>query len=125
METIVVTRGQKKASAGGNARQTATVVHRPSAKRLAQQEMPRIPRPPKYRRRPWLLEAARRDRPDDLTLIPGINFAAERALNELGIFHFDQIALWDEANVAWLLEKWPTECEAQPHEIIGTAAHLV
>ncbi len=125
MESIVVNRGQKKQADGGQARQTATVVYRPSAKRLAQQDMPRIPRPPKYKRRPWLLEAARRDRPDDLTQIPGISFQAERALNDLGIFHYDQIALWDEANVAWLLEKWPAECGGQPHEMIAPAARLV
>lgn len=121
METIVVNRGQKKT----DARQTATVRYRPSAKRLAQQDLPRIPRPSKYRTKPWLLEAARRDRPDDLTRIPGLGLKAESALNELGIYHFDQIALWDDANVAWLQEKWPTECDLAPRELIGPAKKLL
>ncbi|MEM1201384.1 MAG: hypothetical protein AAGI06_18945 [Pseudomonadota bacterium] len=121
METIVVNRGQKQNSP----RQTATVQYKPSAKRLAQQDLPRIPRTSKYRTKPWLLTAARRDRPDDLTLIPGLTVNAEAALNALGIFHFDQIALWDDANVAWLQEKWPVECALAPRELIGPSRKLL
>ena len=124
MQSIVVTRGQKKSGGGAAARQTATVRYRPSAKRLAQQEMPVIPRSFKYQQKPWLLEAARRGRPDDLSRLPGVSIKAEDALNALGIFHFDQIAMWDDANVAWLQEKWPTVCEPQPGELISAAKKL-
>ena len=125
MESIVVHRGQTKSSDGAPARQTAVVRYRPSAKRLAQQEMPVIPRPAKYRKKPWLLQAARRDRPDQLTLVPGLGLDAERALNELGIYHFDQIALWDDANVAWLQENWPTACHIPPADLIAAAKRLI
>lgn len=125
MQTIIVNRGQKKRRDGSVARQTATVRYKPSAKRLAQQEMPVIPRPAKYLKKPWLLAAARRDRPDDLTRIIGISIKAEDALNALGIFHFDQIAIWDDSNVAWLQENWPVECDLQPGEMISKARKLI
>lgn len=40
--------------------------------------------------------------PDDLTLISGITEQSQRALNELGIFHFWQVAGWTPEHVAWL-----------------------
>ena len=40
--------------------------------------------------------------PDDLTLISGITDQSQRALNELGIFHFWQVAGWTPEHVAWL-----------------------
>ncbi len=124
MQSIVVTRGKRKGGDGAETRQTATVRYKPSAKRLAQQEMPVIPRLFKYQTKPRLLEAARRDRPDDLSRIPGVSIKAEDALNALGIFHFDQIAMWDDANVAWLQENWPVECQLQPGELIPYARKL-
>lgn len=124
MDTVVVNRGQTKKD-GTPVRQTAVVRYRPSAKRLAQQETPVIPRTPKYRRKPWLLDQARRDRPDDLTRIPGLTKTDEQALNGLGVFHFDQIALWDDANVAWLLENWPVECKHRPGDLVAPARKLI
>ncbi len=40
--------------------------------------------------------------PDDLTLISGITDTAQRSLNELGIYHFWQVAGWTPEHVAWL-----------------------
>ena len=40
--------------------------------------------------------------PDDLTLISGITETSQRALNELGIYHFWQVAGWTPEHVAWL-----------------------
>ncbi len=125
MESIVMNRGQMPSAEGAQPRQRAVVRYRPSAKRLAQQEMPVIPRPAKYCKKPWLLTAARRDRPDDLTRIPGLDRESENALNTLGIHHFDQIALWDDANVAWLQENWPADCELHPRDLIGPARKLL
>lgn len=52
------------------------------------------------------LAPARLDAPkgaaDDLTLISGIDEARQQALNELGIFHFWQVAGWTPEHVAWL-----------------------
>jgi len=40
--------------------------------------------------------------PDDLKLLKGVGPKLEQTLNELGFFHFDQIADWGEAEVAWV-----------------------
>ena len=52
--------------------------------------------------RPKGLAAARDDRPDDLTRIKGIGQVNNRRLNDLGIYHFDQIAAWTPQEVAWV-----------------------
>ncbi len=51
---------------------------------------------------PEALSAARDGKPDDLKLIKGIGKVLETKLNGLGIFHFDQIAAWGEAEVNWV-----------------------
>ena len=49
---------------------------------------------------PGGLAAPRSGSGDDLTLIKGIGPVNARKLNEHGIYHFDQIAAWDQAQVA-------------------------
>ena len=39
---------------------------------------------------------------DDLKLIKGIGPKLEKMLNEMGFFHYDQIANWDVQQVAWV-----------------------
>lgn len=52
--------------------------------------------------RPQGLSAARADRPDDLKLIVGIGPKLEILCNKLGFFHFDQLAAWTDAEIAWV-----------------------
>jgi len=52
--------------------------------------------------RPAALAAARESGADDLKKIKGVGPKLEQQLNELGLFHFDQIAAWTEAEVAWM-----------------------
>lgn len=52
--------------------------------------------------RPKALKAARKGQADDLKKLEGIGPAMEKLCNELGIFHFDQIAAWGPAEVAWM-----------------------
>lgn len=52
--------------------------------------------------KPPILKRARKGGPDDLKRVPGITKAIEDQLNELGIFHVDQIADWSEENTAWI-----------------------
>ncbi len=52
-------------------------------------------------RKPALLAAARGGKPDDLKLIKGVGPKLEDALHGIGVFHFDQIASWSPAEVAW------------------------
>lgn len=52
--------------------------------------------------RPATLPGARGGGPDDLTLIEGVTLLQQTTLYSLGVFHFDQIAEWSPANVAWV-----------------------
>ncbi|WP_300055777.1 NADH-quinone oxidoreductase subunit E [uncultured Roseobacter sp.] len=54
--------------------------------------------------KPATLEAAREGGPDDLKQIKGIGPKLEKLLHSLGFFHFDQVAAWTDAEVAWVDE---------------------
>ncbi|KCZ88923.1 hypothetical protein [Hyphomonas johnsonii] len=51
---------------------------------------------------PLSLERPVAGMPDDLTMVGGIGPKIQEVLNELGIFHFDQIAAWTPENVVWV-----------------------
>ncbi|NKX44340.1 NADH:ubiquinone oxidoreductase [Roseicyclus persicicus] len=51
---------------------------------------------------PLLLDEPRDGKPDDLTVLAGVGRKLATALNEFGIYHFDQIAALDEEGIAWL-----------------------
>ncbi len=63
---------------------------------LAEQESPDL------EDRPDGLSGPRHDRADDLKRINGIGPRIEALLNDLGIYHFDQIARWSDENVEWV-----------------------
>ncbi|MGQ0672279.1 MAG: NADH-quinone oxidoreductase subunit NuoE [Hyphomicrobium sp.] len=52
--------------------------------------------------RPILLAEPRGGKADDLKLIWGIGPMLEKALNKLGIWHFEQIAGWSLQNIKWI-----------------------
>ncbi|ODT70897.1 MAG: hypothetical protein ABS75_10785 [Pelagibacterium sp. SCN 63-23] len=62
------------------------------------------PSPPSEpgRQRPPELPAPRQGRPDDLKKIKGIGPKTESVLNDMGIYHFDQIAAWQPGHLDWL-----------------------
>ena len=51
---------------------------------------------------PDTLSQARAEGADNLKLLKGVGPKLEQTLNELGFYHFDQIAAWTEAEVAWV-----------------------
>lgn len=51
---------------------------------------------------PERLNAPRKGKADDLKEIEGVGPAMEKLVNELGFYHFDQIAGWSDADVAWV-----------------------
>lgn len=63
---------------------------------------PPAPAPTGVEERPPSLPAARDGAPEDLTLIEGVSPMQHNTLNFLGVYHFDQIAAWTPANVAWV-----------------------
>ncbi len=52
--------------------------------------------------KPELLAQAREGGADNLKEIKGIGPKLEDMLNEMGVFHFDQIASWNDDEVAWV-----------------------
>lgn len=52
--------------------------------------------------RPLALDKPVENSPDDLTEIGGIGPKIQELLNEMGIWHYDQIAAWSPENVAWV-----------------------
>ena len=52
--------------------------------------------------RPAALPSARGGRPDDLKIIVGIGPKLEVLCHKLGFFHFDQLAAWTDAEIAWV-----------------------
>ncbi|MCL6283980.1 NADH-quinone oxidoreductase subunit E [Ruegeria sp. 2012CJ41-6] len=51
---------------------------------------------------PDTLDAPRDGNADDLKLLKGVGPKLEQTLNELGFYHFDQIAAWSPEQVAWV-----------------------
>ena len=51
---------------------------------------------------PKTLEALINGEADNLCKIKGIGTVIEGNLNNLGIFHFEQIASWSEEEIAWV-----------------------
>ena len=51
---------------------------------------------------PETLTAARDGKADDLKMLKGVGPKLEQTLNELGFYHFDQIAAWTPEQVAWV-----------------------
>lgn len=51
---------------------------------------------------PDTLEKARDEGKDKLSLIKGIGPVLEKKLNQLGIYHFDQIASWSTEEQTWI-----------------------
>jgi len=49
-----------------------------------------------------LLKEAREEGADKLSLIKGIGSVLEKKLNQLGIYHFDQIISWNAEEQAWI-----------------------
>jgi len=52
--------------------------------------------------KPVGLDCPRDGAPDDLKRIKGIGPKLEKLLNSLGYYHFDQLAVWTDAELAWV-----------------------
>lgn len=53
-------------------------------------------------KKPRTMKTPRKAGADDLKLISGVGPKLEGVLNELGFWHFDQIAKWTKAEIAWV-----------------------
>jgi predicted flap endonuclease-1-like 5' DNA nuclease len=77
---------------------------RPVAVPLAQVESSAAPQmlPHADPAKPHTMAAARNGGPDDFTLIEAVSAMQQSTLYSIGVFHFEQIAAWSPANVAWV-----------------------
>ena len=57
--------------------------------------------------RPETLDAPRGGVADDLKMIKGVGPKLEKTINELGFWHFDQVASWTPDEVAWVNANLP------------------
>jgi len=71
-----------------------------------------------------LLDAPRDGRKDNLTRIKGIGIKIDEALNSIGIWHFDQIAVWTEENMAWADKELAFPGRAKRDDWVGQAKLL-
>jgi predicted flap endonuclease-1-like 5' DNA nuclease len=74
--------------------------------------------------KPATLSAARNGAPDDFTLIENVSPMQQTMLNAIGIYHFDQIAAWSPANVAWVDRYFRLRGRATEEEWVEQAAEL-
>ncbi|MFV0472996.1 MAG: NADH-quinone oxidoreductase subunit NuoE [Pikeienuella sp.] len=73
---------------------------------------------------PALLKAAREGAADDLKKIKGVGPKLEGLLNELGVYHFDQIAGWGAEDVAWVDERLSFKGRIEREEWVEQARQL-
>jgi NADH-quinone oxidoreductase subunit E len=74
----------------------------PTAKPAAPKAKVNTPVAPAKPKKPKALKAPRKSGADDLKLIKGVGPKLEALLHSLGFFHFDQVAGWTEAELAWV-----------------------
>lgn len=82
------------------------------------------PIPLRPRTRPERLPAPRDGLADDLRRLAGIDARLERALNDVGIFHYDQIAGWSDANIAWVDRHLSLKGRVDDEKWVGQARRL-
>lgn len=75
--------------------------------------------------KPATLKAARSSGADDLKRISGVGPKLEGVLNELGFYHFDQIAAWTAAEVAWVDSRLKFKGRIERDDWIGQAKRLM
>ncbi len=78
-------------------------VKKKSAPKAKAKAKPKAPAPAAAAKKPaTMLSAARDGGADDLKLIGGVGPKLEGTLNELGVYHFDQVAKWTKKDIAWV-----------------------
>ncbi|MGB0967851.1 MAG: NADH-quinone oxidoreductase subunit E, partial [Halocynthiibacter sp.] len=75
---------------------------KPAAKKAAPAKVEAAPTGEVAEKKPRTMSAPRKAGADDLKQLKGVGPKLETTLNDLGFWHFDQIAKWDAAAVAWV-----------------------
>jgi predicted flap endonuclease-1-like 5' DNA nuclease len=101
----------------------------PSSERATEPEKPGAAQPAKPPPRagfgkPEALASSRGGRKDNLRLIRNIGPRIERGLNDLGVFHFDQIAAWDRKTVLWVENHFSFRGRIEREKWVAQASEL-
>lgn len=80
--------------------------------------------PPAAESKPETLDGPRDGGADDLKLLKGVGPGIEKTLNELGFYHFDQVANWGPGEVAWVDSRLRFKGRIQRDEWISQAKIL-
>lgn len=75
---------------------------KPAPKANPKTATPKVAVAPKVDDRPAGLDAPLAGKADDLKRISGVGPKLESVLNDLGIYHFDQVAAWTKKEIAWV-----------------------
>ena len=75
--------------------------------------------------RPAFLMQARSQGADNLQLIQGISGQLSGKLQDMGIFHYDQIASWDSKEIAWVNKKLDLNGKIEKEDWIAQAKALM
>lgn len=86
-------------------------------------EMPEAEEEPA--KKPELLSSPRKGEKDALTKIKGLGPKLEEKLNTVGIYHFDQIASWTEADFEWLGENTTFANRAKKDDWVSQAKSFI
>lgn len=76
-------------------------------------------------KKPETLKAPRTSGADDLKLISGVGPKLEGVLNDLGFYHFDQIAKWTSDEIAWVDSRLKFKGRIERDDWIGQASKLM
>ncbi len=76
-------------------------------------------------KKPELLSSPREGKKDALTKIKGLGPKLEEKLNTAGIYHFDQIASWTEADFEWLGENTTFASRAKKDDWVSQAKSFI
>lgn len=71
-----------------------------------------------------LLSEARDGQPDDLKKISGVGPALEKKLHANGVFHYDQIMAWGDADIAYMDDQLSFKGRIERDDWIGQATKL-
>ena len=76
-------------------------------------------------KKPRTITAPRKRGADNLKLMSGVGPKLEDALNGLGIYHFDQISKWSDAEVEWVDKQLKLNGRLRRDNLMEQATKLV
>ena len=86
---------------------------------------PILRKPGNIYNKPFILGQPRPAGKDDLKLIQGIDSDLENKLNTLGIFHIEQISIWNQKNIEWIDEYFSLDNKVSEERWVEQANDMI